>query len=244
MSGSNTIPPIPLRFEGAENVQRTIDAIVARVGQLENAGKGAAASMGTLRTQAEQTGGAFRNTGQVIGQAGYQVQDFAVQVASGQSALTAFVQQGSQLAGIFGPGGAIAGAVLAIGGIAAQFLLMGESAEQANKRIGDGFRANQRAGEDLTRVIQALSDELLTASQRAANLANNQRQVLITEGRGHMMRLENERTAAGNDYATASRDLARLERNRAQLERDLASASPRSRASIESDLREAQAHQY
>jgi hypothetical protein len=57
MSGSNTIPPIPLRFEGAENVQRTIDAIVARVGQLESAGKGAAASMGTLRTQAEQTGG-------------------------------------------------------------------------------------------------------------------------------------------------------------------------------------------
>ena len=42
-------------------------------------------------------------------QAGYQVQDFIVQVQGGQSALVAFAQQGSQLAGAFGPGGAVVG---------------------------------------------------------------------------------------------------------------------------------------
>lgn len=47
-------------------------------------------------------------------QAGYQVQDFIVQVQGGQSALVAFSQQGSQLAGAFGPGGAVFGAVLAL----------------------------------------------------------------------------------------------------------------------------------
>jgi hypothetical protein len=35
-------------------------------------------------------------------QAGYQIQDFIVQVQGGQSALVAFSQQGSQLAGAFG----------------------------------------------------------------------------------------------------------------------------------------------
>jgi hypothetical protein len=46
-------------------------------------------------------------------QAGYQVNDFIVQVSSGQNALVAFGQQGSQLAGIFGTGGAVAGALIA-----------------------------------------------------------------------------------------------------------------------------------
>jgi hypothetical protein len=45
-------------------------------------------------------------------QAGYQIQDFIVQVQGGQSALVAFSQQGSQLAGAFGPGGAVVGALL------------------------------------------------------------------------------------------------------------------------------------
>ena len=50
-------------------------------------------------------------------QAGYQVQDFAVQVGGGQNALLAFGQQGSQLAGIFGPTGAVVGALIAIGAV-------------------------------------------------------------------------------------------------------------------------------
>ncbi len=48
-------------------------------------------------------------------QLGFQMQDFAVQVSGGTSALTAFGQQGSQLAGILGPGGAIVGAIIAVG---------------------------------------------------------------------------------------------------------------------------------
>lgn len=47
-------------------------------------------------------------------QTGYQVGDFAVQVSGGTSALQAFGQQGSQLFGIFGAGGAILGAGIAI----------------------------------------------------------------------------------------------------------------------------------
>lgn len=48
-----------------------------------------------------------------VQQAGYQVGDFIVQVQSGQSALVALGQQGSQMAGVFGPTGAVVGAILA-----------------------------------------------------------------------------------------------------------------------------------
>ena len=47
-------------------------------------------------------------------QAGFQIGDYAVQVANGTSKMQAFGQQGSQLLGIFGPIGALAGAAVAI----------------------------------------------------------------------------------------------------------------------------------
>ena len=76
-----------------------------------------------------------RNFGGVIGQAGFQIQDFAVQVQSGTSALTALSQQGSQLLGAFGTGGAIAGAVLTIGLLATQFLTGGDAAKAFNDAL-------------------------------------------------------------------------------------------------------------
>ena len=68
-------------------------------------------------------------------QAGYQIGDFIVQVQSGQSALVALGQQGSQLAGIFGPKGAIFGAVLA--GVTALAMIFKESADAAKTSAED-----------------------------------------------------------------------------------------------------------
>ena len=50
-----------------------------------------------------------------VQQGGYQLQDFVVQLQGGTSVFTAFGQQGSQFAGVFGPQGAVIGAVIAIG---------------------------------------------------------------------------------------------------------------------------------
>lgn len=78
------------------------------------------------------------NTG--LQQAGYQVGDFIVQVQSGQSALIAFGQQGSQLAGIFGPAGAIVGAVIAAGtALGLAYQQYKEAAEGAVKDIQTAF---------------------------------------------------------------------------------------------------------
>ncbi|WKM73467.1 tail protein (tape measure) [Klebsiella oxytoca] len=91
--------------------------------------------------------GNWKNTMQ---QAGYQVQDFAVQVQGGQSALVAFAQQGSQLAGAFGPGGAVLGAVIAIGSAVAGTLVAS---------LGKGKNAME-ALQDATKTL----DDVMTVS--------------------------------------------------------------------------------
>jgi hypothetical protein len=97
-----------------------------------------------------------RRFSQAIGQAGFQVQDFVVQVGSGQSALVALGQQGSQLLGIFGSGGAIAGAVLAIAAMSAH-LLLGKSAGEELKGAIEGIeRSSQGALAEADRMESAL----------------------------------------------------------------------------------------
>jgi len=76
--------------------------------------------------------------GSLAGQAGFQIQDFAIQVSGGTSALTAFSQQAPQLLGTFGPTGAIAGALIAVGAIATKvFLTMAENAAMTGEAMED-----------------------------------------------------------------------------------------------------------
>lgn len=75
--------------------------------------------------------------GVVAGQAGYQVQDFAVQIAGGQNAMVAFAQQGSQMLGVFGAGGAIAGAALAVGVLAMRLLDIGQATKEVKDRTDE-----------------------------------------------------------------------------------------------------------
>lgn len=94
------------------------------------------AAMGSL-DQATLTGSrSFNRLGGTLQQAGYQVGDFAVQVASGQSAIVALTQQGAQLAGAFGPWGAAIGAAGAIlGAFATTMFNVGEEAESLEDKL-------------------------------------------------------------------------------------------------------------
>lgn len=108
-----------------------------------------AAAMAQIAAQANHAGIQMNQYGEVVGvntrkmkrfgavgmqQVGYQVQDFAVQVQSGTSALVALGQQGSQLLGIFGPAGAIAGMILAIGtGLVGAFLAAKGATDEATE---------------------------------------------------------------------------------------------------------------
>ena len=98
-------------------------------------------------------------------QAGYQIQDFIVQVQGGQSALVAFSQQGSQLAGAFGPGGAIVGALIALGTVIAGTLI---SSLNGGKSAMDALKD---AAERMNDVISVSSQGIAALSDKYANLA-------------------------------------------------------------------------
>jgi chromosome segregation ATPase len=116
--------------------------------------------------------------GFITQQAGYQVQDFAVQVAGGQSALVALAQQGSQMLGFFGPAGAIAGAVLGVGVLASRLMdtaaQMKAAKEEADKlassfeRLRDARVSRAMSGADFQKQQQILTGEVSKAQKELA----------------------------------------------------------------------------
>lgn len=97
--------------------------------------------------------------------AGYQVQDFIIQVQGGQSALVAFAQQGSQLAGAFGPGGAVVGAVIALSSVIAGVLI---TSLNGGKNAMDALKD---AAEAMDKVITISQNGVAALSDKYANLA-------------------------------------------------------------------------
>ncbi|MDU1574849.1 MAG: tail protein (tape measure) [Pantoea sp.] len=152
-------------LEDSEQLKRELKA-------LGDSAKNSAGGIKALETQAKTTatavnqatkaGGAFRSQFQ---QAGYQIQDFIVQVQGGQSALVAFSQQGSQLAGAFGPGGAIVGAVIALGTVIAGTLI---TALSGGKNAMDALR---EAADAMDKVITISQNGVAALSDKYANLA-------------------------------------------------------------------------
>lgn len=155
--------------------------------------RGAVAGVTAVGTAATKASGGLKNMGQVAGQLSFQVQDFFVQIASGQSAMMAFAQQAPQAAGAFtllgGRLGALipyVGTFIAIGAAVAPMLFnMGDKAKSAEDRIDDlqaamrNFRAaadaagastadlEQRYGNLAATVRDALSAQLQTAAYDA-----------------------------------------------------------------------------
>lgn len=100
----------------------------------------------------------FRNA---AGQVGFQVQDMVVQLQSGTSAFVAIGQQGSQLAGAFGPGGAVLGAVIAlssaVGGVLYKSLNdTGASAKDLEKGASELAKSFQTAKDGSIEFSDAL----------------------------------------------------------------------------------------
>ncbi|HBR4494773.1 TPA: tail protein (tape measure) [Klebsiella pneumoniae] len=112
--------------------------------------------------------GTWKNSMQ---QAGYQVQDFIIQVQGGQSALVAFAQQGSQLAGAFGAGGAVIGAVIALSSVVAGALITSlNGGKNAMDALSD-------AAETMDKVITISQNGVAALSDKYATLARVNSQV-------------------------------------------------------------------
>jgi hypothetical protein len=172
--------------------------------------------------------------GVIMGQAGFQVQDFATQVSMGQNALTAFGVQFAQFAGIFGTAGAIAGAAVTLGLIGVQLLGMGESAAEAERKIEVAFNAIKADSEGVREVIKEIGDLYKTAADRAQDLARAQRDVLsqnVDLRLGNAIQMQD---AAATRIPQLEREITVLER-RAQVEAEIARRASRNGAMLPVD---------
>lgn len=167
-----------------DRAEKALDGVAA-------SGKRAQSSTDNFSKATEQSGKSMKNMRGVAGQLGFQVQDIAVQLQSGTNAMLVFGQQGSQIAGAFGPGGAIVGAVIAVGAavgtaLVAHFGNATQSAGDLRKEISELTTDFDELGE-ATRVVYLrelalqLQEAEAAAEKTAVALAEVNQELANTE---------------------------------------------------------------
>ena len=169
-----------VKTEGADVAAKQLDAMASFADRADTAVNKLTPDVNKVNTatsKAASDGFAkFRNA---AGQVGFQVQDMVVQLQSGTSAFVAIGQQGSQLAGAFGPGGAVLGAVIAlasaIGGVLYKSLTEAEGSskdlEAAQKQLKDTFQQTASGSLELTDGLIQLTQISREAAETQLALA-------------------------------------------------------------------------
>lgn len=140
---------------------------------------------------------AVRNFGGSMQNVGYQVQDFAVQVASGTGATRAFAQQFPQLASAFGPWGvAIGTAAAVLVPLGAALLGAGEKAQT----LDDQLEALEKSTDAMTAAAEAAATPIEELRQKYGDLADE-------VGRANQAMLAITAAAAKRDALAAARSL-------------------------------------
>lgn len=169
-----------VKTEGADVASKQLDAMAASADRADTSVNKLTPDVNKVNSatsKAASDGFAkFRNA---AGQVGFQVQDMVVQLQSGTSAFVAIGQQGSQLAGAFGPGGAVLGAVIAlasaIGGVLYKSLTEAEGSskdlEAAQKQLKDTFQQTASGSLELTDGLIQLTQISREAAETQLALA-------------------------------------------------------------------------
>lgn len=145
----------------AEDANKVFNRLERQYQAVAGGAKQAAnASMGFGRS-AQRGGRGTRRMSLAMQQAGYQVGDFATQIASGQSAIIAFTQQGTQMISFFGTWGAVIGAAGAVlGALAVAYLRSTEAAKDA-KEASEAYA-------DAEKALISLREERLKVEKQIA----------------------------------------------------------------------------
>lgn len=141
-----------------------------------------------------------RQMGLAMQQAGFQVGDFAVQVASGQGVLRPLIQQGTQLVQAFGPLGAVAGAAGAIFG--ALITAFWDADEATDSLSGSYELATQRIDRYNSSVEKAI--DLSEKQARAFRDAANEE---VTRNKGELAELQLQLADKQSELASVNRQL-------------------------------------
>ncbi|HCQ4453800.1 TPA: hypothetical protein OKV43_000095 [Escherichia coli] len=154
----------------------------------------------TLNTQLTKTSRAISgNLRAGFQQASYQIQDFVVQVQSGQNALIALSQQGSQLLSAFGGWGIALGAALTVG-VSLFNALSGETEETTDKT-----EVFEKACSNLRQVMALNEQGVNVLSNEYANLAKQSAAAAAMVERHLTLKLR-EAKSAMSDYITNTLD--------------------------------------
>jgi hypothetical protein len=144
--------------------QAQIEAIRATHQEIEAKKKSTTAGKGMHNSLQMMRGG--------FGQVGHQIQDISVQMQMGTNGMIVLGQQGSQIASLFGGGGAIIGAFVAVG--AAIYTYLNAASVEAEKKLKE------------------LKDELVELSLTAEGLDKGLRAVALVETANKIESLKNQ----------------------------------------------------
>lgn len=158
-----------VKTEGAEQSAKQLDDFAASAGKADTSATKMASSVDKATPK-------LKGFGTGAQQIGYQVQDMIVQIQGGTSAFVAIGQQGSQLAGAFGPGGAVIGAIIAlsaaVGGTLVKSLggakVSAEELQTSTKTLDDVLQKNKDGTYELSDSFVELANNIDTASQAQA----------------------------------------------------------------------------
>lgn len=169
--------------------------------------KQATAAMGQLEAATNSASTATRNAGNVTLQAGYQIQDFATQIAAGTSAFTAFAQNAPQFLGAFGPKGAVVGALVAVGAVVAKVAYeIVTGAGDAEAALEKTIKATEELQDKLLKAYEAQAGEkaqaAIAAIERQSTLTN-----ILREGQLDLVDVQKTRIQKEADLAKSQDDL-------------------------------------
>lgn len=173
-----------VKTEGAEQSAKQLDDFATSAGKADTSATKMASSV-------DKASPKLKGFGTGAQQIGYQVQDMIVQIQGGTSAFVAIGQQGSQLAGAFGPGGAVIGAIIAlsaaVGGTLVKSLggakVSAEELQTSTKTLDDVLQKNKDGTYELSDSFVELANNIDTASQAQAKFYEAQSATVTqTEG--------------------------------------------------------------
>lgn len=144
-----------LEITAVDKTQAAVNSASAGLNKVTKASQAA-------RSEADQAARQMRAGFQ---QAGFQLQDIAVQYQMGTSPFVIFAQQGGQLASIFGAGGAVAGAFISIAGV------LGMTLAPALFKGTSALEGMQKAGEEVDKLFKELDDNTLILSDSFLKMA-------------------------------------------------------------------------
>jgi len=175
------VASVSVRVEekGAKQTAKALDNVA-------QSGERASTSAKNLNSNVVPLRGAFRSVRGSASQLGMQLQDVAIQAQMGTNNLIILGQQGSQIASLFGPGGALLGAFIAIG---AAIVNVASGTKEATGTLEERINDLKESFDNLTPAQQAYIESLRQAriEQKAREIADLNKELKDSEGAARLV---------------------------------------------------------